>query len=88
MKKEELDMPAPGVTTIIDDQSDIRTFTDIAEDTTDRPIFMVVSSADKGPEEWKHKVFGSEFFDLYGKTPSYSKHGQPLIQAANIINDV
>ena len=79
-------MPAPGVTTIIDDQSDIRSLTSITEDTTDRPIFMVASSADKGPEEWKHKVFGNEFFDLYGKTPSYSKHGQPLIQAANIIN--
>ena len=48
-------MPAPGVTTIIDDQSDIRSLTSITEDTTDRPIFMVASSADKGPEEWKHK---------------------------------
>ena len=68
-------MPAPGVTTIIDDQSDIRSLTSITEDTTDRPIFMVASSADKGPEEWKHKVFGNEFFDLYVKTPSYSKLG-------------
>lgn len=79
-------MPAPGVNIIIDDQSQINPVNLIAEDEVDRPIFMVVSSADKGPEEWKKKVFGQDFYDYYGKVPSFKKHGQPLIQAANIID--
>lgn len=79
-------MPAPGVNIIIDDQSQINPVNLITEDEVDRPIFMVVSSADKGPEEWKKKVFGQDFYDYYGKTPSFKKHGQPLIQAANIID--
>lgn len=79
-------MPAPGVTTIIDDQSEILQYSDTVKDSTDRPIVMVVSSADKGPEEWKHKLFGSDFYDYYGRTPSYTRHGQALIQAANFID--
>ena len=79
-------MPAPGVTTIIDDQSEILQYSDTVKDSTDRPIAMVVSSADKGPEEWKHKLFGSDFYDYYGRTPSYTRHGQALIQAANFID--
>lgn len=79
-------MPAPGVTTIIEDQSQIQTITNVIQDTTDRPRYMVVASADKGPEEWKSEVFGNDFFDYYGKEPSFLKHGQPLLQAANAIN--
>lgn len=79
-------MPAPGVTTILDDQSQIQQVTTVVQDTTDRPRFMVASSADKGPEEWKMKIFGDDFFAYYGEAPSFLKHGQPLIQAANIIN--
>ena len=79
-------MPAPGVTTILEDQSQIQQIVSPATDNTDRPILMVASSADKGFEEWKAKVFGQDFFDIYGEAPSFIKHGQALIQAANAIN--
>lgn len=79
-------MPAPGVTIVWDDESQITQTTVPTEDSVDRPIFMVVTSADKGPEEWKTKVYGQDFFDYYGTTPSFYRHGQALIQAANIIN--
>ena len=68
-----------------DDQSQINQPTVPTEDTVDRPIIMVACSADKGPEEWKKKLYGQDFFDYYG-TPSFTKHGQALIQAANVIN--
>lgn len=68
-----------------DDQSQINQPTVPTEDTIDRPIIMVACSADKGPEEWKKKLYGQDFFDYYG-TPSFTKHGQALIQAANVIN--
>jgi len=79
-------MSAPGVTIIWDDQSEIRNVSNIAEDEVDRPIYMSVFSADKGPEEWKMKVFGEDFYKYYGQTPSFRKHGQSLIQAANVID--
>ena len=80
-------MAIPAVEIIWDDQSQIdRTNGLINEDNIDRPIVMTVITADKGPEEWKHKVFGKDFYDYYGETPSFTRHGQPLIQAANVID--
>ena len=79
-------MAIPAVNIIWDDQSQITDGNLLTEDNVDRPIFMTVITADKGPEEWKHKVFGQDFYDYYGKSPSFSKHGQALIQAANIID--
>lgn len=80
-------MAIPAVEIIWDDQSQInRTDALINEDNIDRPIIMTVITADKGPEEWKHKVFGKDFYEYYGETPSYTRHGQPLIQAANVID--
>ena len=84
--KEDTDMPAPGVSIIWEDQSQIEDLVAPLEDGVDRPIFMTVTSADKGPEEWKAKVFGEDFYKYYGKTPSFHRHGQPIIQAANIID--
>lgn len=78
-------MPAPEVTITWDDKSAINSLSTISQDEVDRPIFMSVFSSDKGPEEWKTRVFGDDFFTLYGATPSFKKHGQPLIQAANVI---
>ena len=49
-----------------------------------RPLYLQLFTADKGPEGL-HTVYGNDFFKLYGSTPSFKKHGQPLIQAANII---
>lgn len=80
-------MAIPAVNIIWDDQSQInRTDSLLNEDNADRPIVMTVITADKGPEEWKHRVFGKDFYDYYGETPSFSVHGQPLIQAANVID--
>ena len=77
-------MPIPGVTFEWEDQSDIPSLDTLNQDTLDRPIYMFAFTADKGPEEWTHKVFGRRFFDLYG-TPSFRNHGQASIQAARVI---
>ena len=56
------------------------------DNTYDRPpLFMTVSSFDRGPEDIR-EVEGEEFYSLYGSTMSFARHGQPAIQAANIIN--
>lgn len=49
------------------------------------PLYGSVFTSDKGPEEWT-EVEGKDFFDLYGNNISFSKHGQPLLQAAMSIN--
>jgi len=49
------------------------------------PLFAAVSSFDRGPEDLR-EVEGEEFYRLYGSTMSFARHGQPAIQAANIIN--
>ena len=74
-------MNRPG--TIINwfDQS---TSTNVIEDTIIRPLYLQLFTADKGPE-LLHAIHGEEFFKLYGSTPSFKKHGQPLLQAAEII---
>jgi len=53
-------------------------------DTTVRPVFMAGITSDKGTEDFTTQV-GSAFFKQYGDI-SFAKHGQPLLQAANIIN--
>ena len=50
------------------------------------PLFLTVSSFDMGPEDLR-VVRGQEFYDLYGTDNTFKKHGQPAIQAANIINN-
>lgn len=50
------------------------------------PLFAAVFTSDMGPENWT-TVSGKEFFDLYGNTISFNKHGQPLLQAAMQINN-
>ena len=51
-----------------------------------QPLFMLGFSSDKGPEDLR-VVKGNTFFKLYGDDISFVKHGQPLLQAANIINN-
>lgn len=51
-----------------------------------QPLFMLGFSSDKGPEDLRI-VKGNTFFKLYGDEISFVKHGQPLLQAANIINN-
>ena len=54
------------------------------EETIIRPLYFQLFTADKGPEGLR-TVHGNEFFSLYGASPSFKKHGQPLIQAAEIV---
>lgn len=53
-------------------------------DTTNRPLFMVVNSFDKGPEKLM-EVDATTFNSLFG-TMSYERHGQGSIQAQKIID--
>ena len=58
--------------------------TNVIEETIIRPLYLQLFTSDKGPETLR-TVHGNEFFNLYGSTPSFKKHGQPLIQAAEIV---
>ena len=51
-----------------------------------RPLFLQPASFDRGPEDMR-VVYGKDFYKLYGSNISYKKHGQPAIQAANIIDN-
>ena len=73
----------PGTIFNWHDQSYIRTSNAVSIDNA--PLFLTASSFDKGPEDLR-VVRGQVFYDLYGKDISFKKHGQPAIQAANIIN--
>ena len=71
----------PGTTINWIDQSET---SNVIEETIVRPLFLQLFTSDKGPE-LLHTVHGNDFFKLYGSKPSFEKHGQPLIQAAEII---
>lgn len=60
--------------------------TDTVESSSNGPVFLVVSSFDKGPEKW-NKIYGQAFFDIYGSKMNFAAHGQPAIQAANMIQN-
>lgn len=65
------------------DQSAISTRT--IEQVDNIPLYAHVSSFDRGPEDLR-VVSGQLFYDLYGSKMNFSKHGQPALQAANIID--
>lgn len=50
-----------------------------------RPLFLTASSFDKGPED-VIRVYGDDFYKLFGQHISFARHGQAAIQAANIID--
>lgn len=58
--------------------------TNMIQESIIRPLYFQLFTSDKGPETLR-TVHGNEFFKLYGTVPSFKKHGQPLIQAAEII---
>lgn len=66
------------------DQSNLNTSADV-QDVNPKVRYLILTSSEKGPEELTTS-YGDEWIDLYGKNPSFEKHGQPLIQAHNIIN--
>lgn len=49
------------------------------------PLYLAVSSFDRGPEDLRIVTSVSDFQNLYGSTMNFAKHGQPAIQAANDI---
>lgn len=73
----------PGTIVNWYDNSEIAQANTIA-DIDNKPLFMVVSSFDKGPEELI-EVYGEDFNKLYG-TMYFEKHGQNAIQAQRIID--
>ena len=79
-------MAAPDTKFIWDDKSDISNINTSNDLGLDRPVLMTVFSSDQGPEEIQKEVDGRKFFELYGSNPNYFRHGQALIQAANIAN--
>ena len=72
-----------GTKIILEDQSYIPSL-NIADSTT-KPIVFAGFTSDKGTEEYT-KWQGDDFFDQYGEI-SFARHGQPLLQAANVINN-
>lgn len=50
------------------------------------PLMLTAASFDRGPEGLI-EVSGDDFFRMYGENISFDKHGQPAIQAANIIKN-
>jgi len=72
-----------GTKIILEDQSYIPSL-NVADSTT-RPIVFAGFTSDKGTEEYT-KWQGEDFFDQYGEI-SFARHGQPLLQAANVINN-
>ena len=50
------------------------------------PLYLLVSSFNRGPEGLT-EVSGKNFYDLYGTKMDFDKHGQPAIQAANMIDN-
>jgi hypothetical protein len=57
----------------------------VSEDSRD-PLFHIVTSSDKGYEDMRI-IQGNKFRTIYGSDISFSKHGQPLLQIANIIDN-
>lgn len=73
-----------GTIFTIEDRSDIPSL--ITAETIDMPIEMIGFTSNKGTEDYVY-VDGDAFFDQFGYDISYARHGQPLLQAANAINN-
>ena len=75
----------PGTIINIIDQSQ---FTDPTTAVTvdHSPLYLAVSSFDRGPEDLRVVNTSSEFHSLYGTDMNFKKNGQPAIQAANEID--
>ena len=73
----------PGVVIEYDDQSNINTLA--VTEVRNQPLFAALFTSDKGTEKWT-RISGEDFFKMYGKNISFSRHGQPLLQAAMSIN--
>lgn len=75
-------MGYPSTNFIWDDQT-IKRNSQETSSLAGKPILMAVSSADKGPENFR--VFDSEYEERYGAV-SFAKHGQSQVQVNRILN--
>ena len=57
-----------------------------AQEVYPRPLLLTAAAFDRGPEEIT-RVYGQDFYKLYGYYIDFEKYGQAAIQAANIINN-
>jgi hypothetical protein len=73
----------PGTIINIIDQSQIPELE--ANSVDNAPLYLTVSSFDRGPEDLRIVNTSSEFHSLYGTKMNFVKHGQPALQAANDI---
>ena len=71
----------PGTIINIIDQSQIPEIE--ANSVDNAPLYLTVSSFDRGPEDLRIVNTASEFHSLYGTKMNFVKHGQPALQAAN-----
>lgn len=55
------------------------------EDINPKVRYFCLITSDKGTEDLT-TLAGTDWLNMYGSTPSFEKHGQPLLQATNIIN--
>lgn len=53
---------------------------------TPSPLLLTAASFDKGKEDLM-EISGNDFFKMFGEDISFEKHGQPAIQAANVIRN-
>lgn len=66
-----------------EDQSQITSLP--INDVRTQPLYLSLFTSDKGPEDWT-VLSGTDWFNAYGNSISFAKHGQPLLQAAMSIN--
>ena len=66
------------------DQSGI-TVSDDRVELVNRPLFLTGITADKGTESLV-RLYGDDFYKMFGRNLSFAKHGQPLLQAGRIID--
>lgn len=78
-------MPAPGTTFIWEDNSQINLISANNEISIDRPVFFSVFTSDKGPEGFTKVENNKRFTNLYGKNIDFSRHGQSLLTAAQVV---
>ena len=55
------------------------------EDINPKVRYFSLITSDKGTEDLT-TLAGTDWLNMYGSKPSFEKHGQPLLQATNIIN--
>lgn len=82
-------MRAGTTINIIDNSTIQQPVSSIAAADTSTSLFAMLITSDKGTEQ-AGVYMGQDFFDMFGSESTmktaFKKHGQPLLQAANIIN--